>query len=88
VVATPPPSQNAGQNPGAKGSKAPEGPSANAEGIYVFQAEAREVILHATVTDDKNRLVTSLNKPDFTIFENDQPQTVQLFRREDFPVTR
>jgi len=86
VVATPPPSQNAGQNPGAKGSKAPEGPSANAEGIYVFQAEAREVILHATVTDDKNRLVTSLNKPDFTIFENDQPQTVQLFRREDFPV--
>jgi len=52
----------------------------------VFQAEAREVILHATVTDDRNRLVTTLNKPDFTVFENDQPQTVQLFRREDFPV--
>jgi Ca-activated chloride channel homolog len=86
VVATPPPAQNAGQNPGAPGTKAPQGPSANAEGIYVFQAEAREVILHATVTDDKNRLVTTLNKPDFVVFENDQPQTVQLFRREDFPV--
>ena len=84
VVATPPPSQNAGQ--GAQGAKTPQGPSANAEGIYVFQAEAREVILHATVTDDKNRLVTTLSKPDFTVFENDQPQTVQLFRREDFPV--
>jgi len=86
VVATPPPGQNAGQNQGAPGTKAPQGPSANAEGIYVFQAEAREVILHATVTDDRNRLVTTLNKPDFTVFENDQPQTVQLFRREDFPV--
>lgn len=86
VVPTPPPAQNAGQNQGAPGTKAPQGPSANAEGIYVFQAEAREVILHATVTDDKNRLVTTLNKPDFTVFENDQPQTVQLFRREDFPV--
>jgi Ca-activated chloride channel homolog len=86
VVATPPPAQNAGQNQGAPGTKGPQGPSANAEGIYVFQAEAREVILHATVTDDRNRLVTTLNKPDFTVFENDQPQTVQLFRREDFPV--
>ena len=84
VVATPPPSQNAGQ--AGQGAKTPQGPSANAEGIYVFQAEAREVILHATVTDDKNRMVTTLNKPDFTVFENDQPQTVQLFRREDFPV--
>ena len=87
VVATPPPrSQNAGQNPGTQGSKGPQGPSANEEGIYVFQAEAREVMLHATVTDDKNRLVTTLDKPDFTVFENDQPQTVRLFRREDFPV--
>lgn len=86
VVATPPPSQNAGQNKGAQGARTPQGPAANAEGIYVFQAEAREVILHATVTDEKNRLVTSLGKPDFTIFENNQAQTVKLFRREDFPV--
>jgi Ca-activated chloride channel family protein len=84
VVATPEPAKNTGQA-GAQGAKT-QGPSANAEGIYVFQAEAREVILHATVTDDRNRLITTLNKPDFTIFENDQPQTVQLFRREDFPV--
>ena len=61
-------------------------PTATNEGIYVFTAEAREVILHATVVDEKNRLVMDLTKPDFTIYENNQPQTVQLFRREDFPV--
>ena len=33
VVATPPPAQNAGPKQGAPGTKAPQGPSANAEGI-------------------------------------------------------
>jgi len=64
----------------------PQGPAANENGIYVYYAEAREVFLHATVIDERNRLVTTLNKPDFTIYENDQPQTIRLFKREDFPV--
>ena len=58
----------------------------NDNGIFVFHAEAREVILHATVVDEKNRLITGLDKTDFTVFENDQPQQIRLFRREDFPV--
>lgn len=63
-----------------------QGPSATDNGTFVFKAEAREVILHATVVDDKNRLVTDLAKPDFTVFENGQQQQIRLFRREDYPV--
>jgi VWFA-related protein len=47
---------------------------------------AREVIVHATVVDEKNRLVTNLAKDDFSVFENEQPQQIRMFRREDFPV--
>jgi VWFA-related protein len=89
-VAPPEPATQPGKTPAA-GQKAGtqsqgQGPSASDNGIYIFHAEAREVVLHATVIDEKNRLVTSLTKPDFSIFENDQPQTIQLFKREDFPV--
>lgn len=78
----PPNAQPSGQAQGGQG----RGPTATNEGIYVFTAEAREVMLHATVIDERNRLVMDLTKPDFTVYENDQPQTIRLFRREDFPV--
>jgi Ca-activated chloride channel family protein len=54
--------------------------------VFVFKKEVEEVALHATVVDDKNRLVTSLEKSAFTIFENNQPQTITSFRHEDIPV--
>jgi len=79
-----------GQAPGAQ-TPAPDqgpaqGPSATDNGTFVFRTEAREVILHATVVDDRNRLVTSLTKPDFTVLENGQPQQIRQFKMEDFPV--
>jgi VWFA-related protein len=55
-------------------------------GGFVFRAEAREVTLHATVVDDKNRLVTNLDKGDFEVFENNQPQKISHFHQEDYPV--
>ena len=90
----------AGQTPGAQtpgaqtpGAQTPapdqgsaQGPSATDNGTFVFRTEAREVILHATVVDDRNRLITSLTKPDFTVFENGQPQQIRQFKMEDFPV--
>ena len=80
---TQPGGQNApGQRPPAPGAA----PSATDNGIFVFQTEAQEVILHATVVDEKNRLVTTLTKPDFTVYENNQVQQIRTFRREDFPV--
>ena len=42
--------------------------------------------LHATVVDDKNHLVTNLDKSAFTVFENDQPQKITSFHQEDIPV--
>jgi Ca-activated chloride channel homolog len=61
-------------------------PDANDNGVFVFKAEAREVVLHATVVDDKNHLVMNLDKPDFTVYENDKPQQISSFRQQDFPV--
>ncbi len=45
-----------------------------------------EVSLHATVVDDRMHLVTDLERGAFTVFENDLPQTITSFRREDVPV--
>jgi VWFA-related protein len=52
----------------------------------VFKAEAREVVLHATVVDERNHLVMNLDKPDFTVYENDKPQQISSFKQQDFPV--
>jgi Ca-activated chloride channel family protein len=54
--------------------------------VFVFRKEVDEVTLHATVVDDKNRLVTDLTRNDFTVFEDGQPQKITAFRREDIPV--
>jgi len=91
VEAPPTPAPNAGQPSTGKPSGQAQagqgrGPAATNEGIYIFYSEAPEVFLHATVIDERNRLVMDLTKPDFTVYENDQPQTIQLFKREDFPV--
>ncbi|HXY09054.1 MAG TPA: VWA domain-containing protein [Terriglobales bacterium] len=53
---------------------------------FVFKAEVQNVVLHATVVDDKNRLVMNLEKNAFAVFENNQPQTIISFAREDVPV--
>jgi Ca-activated chloride channel homolog len=85
IAAPEPPPKPRGAAAGQQAGQS-QGPAANDNGIYIFHAEAREVVLHATVIDERNRLVTTLAKPDFTVFENDQPQTIQLFKREDYPV--
>src|SRR5579864_2014414 len=60
--------------------------AANDNGTFTFKAEAREVVLHATVVDDRNHLVMNLDKPDFTVYENDKPQQISSFKQQDFPV--
>jgi len=55
-------------------------------GVFVFKKEVEEVMVHATVMDDKNRLVTTLDRSAFTVFENNQQQTITSFRHEDVPV--
>jgi VWFA-related protein len=55
-------------------------------GTFVFRKQVEEVVLHATVVDDKQHIITSLDKGDFNVFENGSPQTITSFRHEDVPV--
>ena len=53
----------------------------------IFRADTNLVVLHTTVQDRKNLLVTDLGKDVFTVYEDDVPQTITLFQREDVPVS-
>jgi Ca-activated chloride channel family protein len=56
------------------------------KGVFVFRKQVEEVVLHATVVDDKQHIVTSLDKGDFNVYEDGRPQTITSFRHEDIPV--
>lgn len=82
----PPDNQQTAPSQGQTGSDNSQTPAANDNGVFVFRATAQEVTLHATVVDERNRLITNLAKGDFTVFENSQPQQIRSFRQEDIPV--
>jgi Ca-activated chloride channel homolog len=76
-----------GQPPSPEGQPPAPGQAPRTEGGgFVFHAEVEEVQLHATVVDDKQRMITSLDKGAFTVFEGGKPQTITSFRHEDIPV--
>lgn len=56
-------------------------------GGFVFKKEIEEVVLHAIVVNDQNRLVTGLGEKDFHVFEDGKPQTLTFFRKEHVPVS-
>jgi len=58
----------------------------NEDGTYVLRRDVDEVLLHATVVDDKQHIITDLDKSAFTVFEDGKPQTIISFRHEDIPV--
>ncbi len=60
--------------------------SSEDQGRFVFKKQVQEVVLHATVVDETGRLMTSLSRNDFTIYQNGQPESITSFRREDVPV--
>ena len=80
---------NASAQPGTTPnvSNTPQAPATNKNGGYVFYSEVQEVQLHATVVDQHNRSVTGLNKNDFQVFEDGQPQQITQFGHEDVPVS-
>ncbi|MGA2696378.1 MAG: VWA domain-containing protein [Terriglobales bacterium] len=55
-------------------------------GTFVFKKEVDEVLLHATVVDEKGHLITDLDQSAFRVLENSQQQTIISFRHEDIPV--
>ncbi|MGB0117614.1 MAG: VWA domain-containing protein [Terriglobales bacterium] len=81
---------SAATGPSSAGQSAPNSaqnpPDTSDNGVFVFRKEVEEVVLHATVIDDKQRIVTTLDKDNFSVFENGHPQTITSFRHEDIPV--
>jgi VWFA-related protein len=53
----------------------------------VFRADARLVVLHATVVDRGGKLVTSLPRVAFRTYEDGVEQQLKVFKREDVPVS-
>jgi VWFA-related protein len=60
--------------------------SSEDQGRFVFRKQVQEVVLHATVVDDYGKLVTSLDRTAFSVYQNEQPEAITSFRKEDVPV--
>jgi Ca-activated chloride channel family protein len=54
---------------------------------YIFRSQVNEVTLSATVLDGRKHLVTNLDPANFAVYEDNQPQKISSFRREDIPVS-
>lgn len=53
---------------------------------FLIKTTVSNTVLHATVIDDKHRLVNGLTKNDFQVYENGQLQQIKSFDRRDVPV--
>jgi Ca-activated chloride channel homolog len=61
---------------------APKPDEAKNEGQTSIRVSVNEVIVPVTVTDEKGRFVSDLDKADFQILEENKPQTMTFFTRE------
>jgi len=59
----------------------------DASGGFRYISQVNEVTLSAVVLDSKRHLVTNLAPANFAVFEDNQPQKITSFRREDIPVS-
>ena len=77
-----PPGQQTGQIPGSEvGAVTKNGDR------YTFRSQVNEVTLSATVLDSRRHLVTNLTPTNFAVYEDNQPQQITSFKREDIPVS-
>jgi len=77
-----PPGQQSGQIPGSEiGAVTKNGDR------YTFRSQVNEVTLSAVVLDARRHLVTNLTPTNFAVFEDNQPQKITSFKREDIPVS-
>src|ERR1051326_7614141 len=58
-----------------------------AGGGFKYVSVVNEVTLSATVLDAKRHLVTNLDKTNFVVYEDGQPQNITSFIRKDIPVS-
>lgn len=55
--------------------------------VPVFHGESKLVVLQATVRNARGELVTNLGQDAFTVYENGKKQLLEIFRRDDVPVS-
>ena len=70
----------------AKSPQAPDSPDKSDQGVFVFRKDVDEVLLHATVVDDRQHIITDLDRGAFSVFEDGKPQNIVSFHHEDIPV--
>jgi Ca-activated chloride channel family protein len=69
-------------------STQPESPIALAKSATgIIRTTVEMVLVPVTVTDGANRIVTGLEKENFQVFEDKNPQSIKHFWREDTPVS-
>src|SRR6266567_7951564 len=73
--------------PQTKDKKDDQDNKLNDQGVFVFRKDVDEVMLHASVIDDKQHIVTTLDRGAFTVFEDGKPQNIISFHQEDIPVS-
>ncbi|MBV9266638.1 MAG: VWA domain-containing protein [Acidobacteriaceae bacterium] len=73
-------SQTAAGQPQLDAGKPPDKSAASESNP--FRVQVNEVIVPVTVTDEKGRFVSDLDKKDFQVFEDNKPQTIRFFTRE------
>src|ERR1700677_4504964 len=79
-------------SPDGAGSGAPKEPETTAvigrdNGKYTLQRNVDEVVLNATVLDDKQHMVNTLAKDDFRVSEDGVLQTITSFQHQDIPIS-
>jgi VWFA-related protein len=57
------------------------------DNIYTLHRNVDEVLLNCTVLDEKGQLVNDLDQRQFTVWEDNVPQTIASFRHQDLPVS-
>src|SRR5438445_13771238 len=75
------------QSKPAPQQETPQGQGQEEQG-FVFHKQVEEVVLHATVVDDKQRRGTNLETQSFTVLEDGRPQSITSPRREELTVAR
>src|SRR5580658_1494170 len=86
--ATPPPATAtpATATPAPDAAAPQDAASQDDDNGFVFKKEIEEVVLHATVVDDQNHLITALARDNFKVYEDGKLQEVTSFRQERVPV--
>jgi Ca-activated chloride channel homolog len=78
---------DAPKEPAAKASEATDDPGLRVNHGKPVQVDVDLVLVNVTVTDDWNRIVTGLDKDNFSVMEGNEKQQVRHFSSEDAPIS-